>query len=42
VNPAQARAHFNAAIVLLLDSGDITLAGAQLLERVLDTEGITT
>lgn len=42
MNPSQIRGHLNSALALLLESGDITPAGAQLLERVLDTEGLTT
>lgn len=35
------RARLNALLILLKDSGDITPAGARMVERVLDEEGMT-
>jgi hypothetical protein len=35
------RAHLNSVLALLTSSGDITPAGRQQIEHVLDSEGIT-
>lgn len=36
------RAHLNATLALITSCGDITPAGRQQIEHVLDSEGITT
>jgi hypothetical protein len=36
------RAHLNATLTLLTHSGDLTPAGKQQIESVLDAEGVTT
>lgn len=41
-DPQRLRAHLNAILILLTESGDMTTMAVRQIKRVLDAEGVTT